>query len=407
MSRADVVYLVSRFPVTSETFIVRELDALDRTGRFDLELRSLFPSPDTLVHDIARRWDARLIRPSAAAGLAGFGWAAATRPSALASVLSAVISGYSRRPKLMARALVTVVLACAHARDLARRAEAPIVHAHFATYPALAAWVCGQLVGTPYSFTAHAHDIYVDTSMLDRKIADAQFVVAISEYNRDLLERLNPTHTPIHVVHMGIDTSAYPFRPRAIPSEGPVRALVVASLQAYKGHAVVVEALAMGGDSVDRITLDLIGDGVLRGDLESLVDRLGLGQRVRFLGSRSEDEVRDALDRADLFVLPSVVAEDGQMEGLPVALMEALASGVPTVSTALSGIPEIVIDGVTGLLAVPGDAASLNATLAAMLDRGTDTVDLAEAGRALVTREFDLEQSAALLGGLLLGHDPA
>ena len=135
MSRADVVYLVSRFPVTSETFIVRELDALDRTGRFDLELRSLFPSPDTLVHDIARRWDARLIRPSAAAGLAGFGWAAATRPSALASVLSAVISGYSRRPKLMARALVTVVLACAHARDLARRAEAPIVHAHFATYP--------------------------------------------------------------------------------------------------------------------------------------------------------------------------------------------------------------------------------------------------------------------------------
>lgn len=401
MTRTDVVYLVSRFPVTSETFIVREIDALDRTGDFDLELRSLFPSPDKPVHEISRRWNTRLIRPSPTAALAGFGWAVLSRPRQLAAVLAQVVCGYRRHPPVLLRALVTVVIACAHARQLAGRPHSPHMHAHYATYPALAAWVCRRLAGVTYSFTVHAHDLYVDTSMLDRKIADACFVVTISQYNRELLERNNSGHTPIHVVHAGIDTSAYRYRPRAIPAQGPVRALTVASLQAYKGHAVLLEALALGGPAVDRITVDLIGDGVLREHLERLADRLGLQSRVRFLGSRSEDEVRVALDEADLFVLPSVVAANGQMEGLPVVLMEALACGVPTVSTALSGIPEIVVDGVTGLLAVPSDPVSLNITLAAMVERGDSAIGFAEAGRMLVTREFDLQQSISELGDLL------
>ncbi len=400
MTRADVVYLVSRFPLTSETFIVREIDALNRTGRFDLEVRSLFPSPDEPVHEISQRWTERLVRPSAAGALAAFAWAAMTRPMAVSSVLARVIKGYRRSP-LLVRALLTVVLACAHAKDFARRPESPHIHAHYATYPALAAWVCQRLVGTSYSFTVHAHDLYVDTSMLDDKITDARFVVTISEYNRALLEQHNPQHTPIRIVRAGIDTAAYDFRPRAVPADGPVRALTVASLQAYKGHAVLFEALALGGAAVDRITIDLIGDGVLRGDLEALAARLGLGERVRFLGRRNEDEVRAALDTADLFVLPSIVAEDGQMEGLPVALMEALACGVPAVSTELSGIPEIIIDGNTGLLAIPGDAVSLNRVMTAMVERGSATIAFAEAGRMLVTKDFDLGQSVSALTSLL------
>lgn len=401
MNRPNVVYLVSRFPVTSETFIVREIEALDRLNQFDLEIRSLFPPPGGALHDVARRWSDRLVRPSAAGALAGFAWAILTRPLAISSALATVTRGYLRRPPLLVRALITTVLACAHARDLARRARPSHVHAHYATYPALAAWVCRHLVGTSYSFTVHAHDLYVDTSMLDRKIADARYVVTISEYNRVLLEEHNPAHTPIRVIHAGIDTAAYHFRPRGIPTDGEVRALTVASLQQYKGHAVLLEALAMGGVEVDRITLDLVGDGVLRGELEALVDRLGLADRVRFWGSSSEDAVRASLDAADMFVLPSIVADDGQMEGLPVSLMEALACGVPTISTELSGIPEIVVDGVTGLLATPGDAASLNDTLKAMVQRGSAAVEFAEAGRALVVREFDLRESVAALAGLL------
>ena len=118
------------------------------------------------------------------------------------------------------------------------------------------------LVGTSYSFTAHAHDLYVDTSMLDRKIADARFVVTISEHNRRLLERNESGHTPIRVVHAGIDTSAYHFRPRAIPADGPVRALTVASLQAYKGHAVCWRRWRWAAPPSIGSCSSLIGDGV-------------------------------------------------------------------------------------------------------------------------------------------------
>lgn len=399
MSRCAIVYLVSRFPVTSETFILREIEALQATGSFDLELRSLFPAPDQPVHDAAFVWTERLIHPGAAAGTAGLAWAAATRPRRLARVLAQVFTGYRHSPNLLARALITVMLACVHARGLSRRAPAPHIHAHYATYPALAAWVCHELIGTSYSFTAHAHDLYVDTSMLARKVADARFVVTISQYNRALLQRIAGAATPIHVVHAGIDVAAYDFRPRRIPADGPVRALTVASLQEYKGHAVLLAALAQGGPGVDRISLDLIGDGVLRADLEKLSAALGLEHRVRFLGSRSQDEVRAALDAADIFVLPSIVAADGQMEGLPVALMEALACGVPTVSTALSGIPEIIVDNVTGLLAVPGDPVSLNTALTAMTDADTERFGLA--GRELVTREFDLTHTIGSIAELL------
>lgn len=401
MTRHRVVYLVSRFPVTSETFIVREMEELFRSGDVDIELRSLFPSADTAIHDLARRWSSRLIRPGLLAVAAGLIWVLVARPRAAAAVVGTVAGAYRTKPALLVRALVTTAIACAHARDLAAQQQPPHIHAHYATYPALTAWVCHQLIGATYSFTAHAHDLYVDQTMLRRKITDATFVVTISEYNRALLCRLNTGHTHVEMVHCGIDTTGYHYRPRSVPATGPVRAVVVASLQTYKGHAVLLRALSLGGPAVGRIDLEVIGDGVLRGELQRLTAELNLKDRVQFRGSRSESEVKAALDQADLFVLPSVVAPDGQMEGLPVALMEALACGIPTVSTALSGIPEIVIDGVTGLLAEPGDVASLHSALTSMIESGPEALEYTSAGRELVMREFDLRQSTQALGRLL------
>jgi colanic acid/amylovoran biosynthesis glycosyltransferase len=181
-----------------------------------------------------------------------------------------------------------------------------------------------------------------------------------------------------------------------------VRALCVASLQEYKGHRVLFEALAKGGPGLDRVTVDLVGDGELRGELEAMADRLGIARRVRFLGRRSEGQVRALLDQADLFVLPSVVAGDGQMEGLPVALIEALACGIPTVSTALSGIPEIVDPGVTGLLAIPGDAASLAAALEETIAEPQACRARAVAGRERVEKEFDAAVTSNAVLAVLL-----
>ncbi|KUI21253.1 colanic acid biosynthesis glycosyltransferase WcaL [Mycobacterium lehmannii] len=404
MSAARIDYLVSRFPQPSETFIVRELDALASSMPYTFGLRSLFPAHASAVHDIARKWVPQLRRPSAAEALLGLGWATARNPRVLASVIATVTREYVAHPSRLARALVTVALACAHARELQRSKVAVHLHAHYATYPALAAWVCHRLLGVGYSFTAHAHDLYIDQSMLAIKIAEADFAVTISEYNRRFLDRFASPGTAVTVVHCGIDLDKYPFRERAMPAEGPIRALCVATLGEKKGHQVLFRALAIGGPGVDRIQLDLIGSGPLRDCLGRLADELGINDRITFHGSRTETEVRDALAVADMFILPSVIAADGQMEGLPVSLMEALACGLPSVSTALSGIPEIVLDRETGLLAIPGDAQSLRDAMESIIGNPSAAKQYARAGRKLVEQQFDIHTATAALSQLFEQH---
>jgi colanic acid/amylovoran biosynthesis glycosyltransferase len=393
-----VAYLVSRFPHVSETFIVRELTAVAEQG-VDVTLLSLFPPVDRTVHPVARPWLATAQRPGPAAALAGVAWWVRRRPRRLAGSVLLAVGGYARHPTLLVRAMVTLALAAAHARRLAEEGTEH-VHAHYATYPLLAAWLCHRLTGVPYSFTAHAHDLFVDRSFLRRRVADARFAVAISDYNRRFLLAHTDGRTPIHVVHCGVDPGVYRFRPRA-PTAGLVRAICVASLQEYKGHEVLLRAVAEGGPELARLELDLVGGGPLRGDLERLVHALGLAPRVRFHGTLTEPQVTALLDRADCAVLASVVAHDGQMDGIPVALMEALAAGVPVIATRLSGVPELVRDGETGLLAEPGSVTDLRRALRALLAEPDGARARAEAGRRLVESEFDVRASAARLVELL------
>jgi glycosyltransferase involved in cell wall biosynthesis len=409
-----VAYIVSRFPHASETFIVRELDAVRVTGEVEIELFSLFRAVEGAIHPAAEPWVGRLNPGSGVRGLAAAVWWLLRRPLRLASSVGVICVQYRRSPGLAIRALATLGIACDHARTL-QRTHVDHIHAHYATYPALAAWLCWRLVGVGYSFTAHAHDLYVDQSMLGRKLADARFAVTISEFNRRFLaEYAGSARRPVHVVHCGVDPDRYSFRPRGVPEEGPVRALCVGSLQEYKGHEILLRALSASPE-LARLEVDLVGDGRLRTSLERQARELGIADRVRFAGSLPEGEVRELLDTADLFVLPSVVAADGQMEGLPVALIEAMASGVPVVSTRLSGIPELVADGETGLLAEPGDPVSLAEALVRTLADPAAALGRAKRGRQTVTAAFDVRASGARMAALFrsegdrargLGHRP-
>ena len=193
-------------------------------------------------------------------GIAGLLWWACRRPGRLAASVALVCRGYARRPSLLARALATVPLAASHARFVRLR-KVDHVHAHYATYPLLAAWFGHRLTGVPYSVTVHAHDIFIDRSFLARRLAEATFVVAISEYNGQFIRTHgSPGQTPIHVVHCGLEAAAYPFRPRVPSSTGPVRALCIASLQEYKGHRVLLHALADAGERLSRVQLDLVSE---------------------------------------------------------------------------------------------------------------------------------------------------
>jgi colanic acid/amylovoran biosynthesis glycosyltransferase len=390
-----VAYVVSRFPNPSETFIVRELEVVSADPDIELELFSLFPPKSTFEHRSAMRWTRDLRRPGVGEALQGAAWWMLRSPVKVLGLLKRVLSATYRSPGIAARSLLTVPIALVHARRV-RASPIAHVHAHFATYPALAAWICHRMTGVPFSYTAHAHDLYVDDSLLRLTLPEARFVATISEFNRRLIAGYG-VETPVELVHCGVDPGKYRFLPRRVPAEGPVSTLCVAGLQEKKGHEVLLEALTAPG--LDRLRLRLVGDGPLRGELERLANTLGIESRVEFLGSRDETEVRSLLEEADLFVLPSRVARDGQMEGLPVALMEAVASGVPTVATRLSGIPELISDGETGWLAEPGDPRSLRTKLEQALAEGAPAS--LDAGRALVERDFDQAESGRRIAGFI------
>ena len=392
-----VAYFVSRFPHTTETFILRELNAVSGVPNLDVELFSLFRAPRrAIVHPGARRWMSGVHRPRPLRALADVVWWSFRRPRSVLHAFIAVWNGYAGHSGSRLRALITVVIGCSHARA-ARRLGVQHVHAHYSTYPALAAWVCWRMTGIPYSFTAHAHDLYITEAMLLEKVTDARFVVTISEFNRRLLVSRAASSTPLFVVRCGIDLSQYPFRERRLPGDGPIRAVCVASLQEYKGHSVLLNALASSEGCLRRVELALVGDGPLRSVLERQVADLGLEDRVSFFGSLPEPQVAAMLQEADLFVLPSVVARTGQMEGLPVALIEAVACGVPVVTSRLSGIPEVVTDDV-GVLVEPGDVIGLRSALERVVN-GEAPFRSAE-GRRRVEEEFDVRRSARQLASL-------
>jgi glycosyltransferase involved in cell wall biosynthesis len=320
----------------------------------------------------------------------GAAWWAVRRPVRLLTVAGWVAAAHVARPGVLVRSLLTLPLAAAHARTMMKSGVSH-VHASWATYPALAAWICWRLTGIPYSFTGHAHDLFIHQIGLDRKARDARFVIAISEHNRRFLSARGLDDARVHLVHYGVDLSAYRFRARRTAPSGTVRLLCVASFSEFKGHVVLIEALAAGGPQTDRIEVELVGEGPLRRAVEALAERLGVRSRLHFLGRVSEREVAERLDQADLAVLPSVVARSGDTEGIPNALIEAMACGVPVVSTRVSGIPELVRDGETGLLAEPGDAASLRDAIERTLADPSAAEARARAGRRLVEREFEIE----------------
>jgi len=397
-----IAYIVSRFPHVSETFIVRELNGVERAGDIEIALFSLFAPVDETIHPDAALWVERLrIGSARGAAAATLRWLV-RRPLVMLGAFLRVGWAYRRRPRLLWRALLTLTVASAHARTI-RELGVRHVHAHYATYPALAAWMCRRLTAVPYSFTAHAHDIFLDQSFLATLVRDADFAVPISAFNlRFIREHAGEDEpTPLHVVHCGVDPQRYAFRPRVPPADGPVRALCVASLQGYKGHRVLLHALAGAGDALRRVRLDLVGSGALRGELEDLAIALGIAGRVRFHGPLTEPQVLAMLDVADLFVLPSIIEPTGFMEGIPVVLMEAMAVGMPVVATRLSGVPELVRDGETGLLAEQGDPQSLAAALELTLRDPIAAGRRVAAARRLVERDFDVRASARRMAELL------
>ncbi|HTJ58442.1 MAG TPA: glycosyltransferase [Devosiaceae bacterium] len=295
------------------------------------------------------------------------------------------------------------------ARLRARGAEGDVLLCHFGPAGRVAAHLKAMgLIKAPLVTVFHGYDV---TQYLDDKspaeyrelFQSADLLIAISDlWHRRLLE-LGAPPEKIETLHLGIDCSAFEYRPRRIEPGEPIRFVSVGRMTEKKGHRYTVEAfaeLASRHPELD-LKLDIAGSGPLFDELQGLVNRLGLSQRVRLLGGINHDEVRRLLDAAHIFVLHSVTAGDGDMEGIPVSIMEAMAMGLPVASTLHSGIPELVADGRSGLLVAERDAQAFADALGRLIGDPALVEGMGRDGRAIIERDYNADlQAERLLGRL-------
>jgi glycosyltransferase involved in cell wall biosynthesis len=393
MSR-KLAYIVSRFPKISETFILYEIVELRNLG-FEVDIFPLIREKEAVQHPeveaLAGRTHYQAIL-SVQVILSQFYWMV-KRPGTYFSTFWNVIKGNSRSLKFLIRGIAAFLLAGVFSRHI-QRARIGHVHAHWATHPALAAYVIHRLTGLPYSFTAHAHDIYVDQSMLSEKIAASEFVVTISEFNRRFLTGLygEQLGRKIDVIHCGIDLDV--FHARQANSTSDVFTLIcVASLEEKKGHRYLIEACGQLLKNGLEFRCLLVGDGELRATLEASVEQQGLSKQITFLGRQPRQRVGELLAQSQVLILPSIITSRGKMEGIPVALMEGMAMEMPVIATDISGVSELVENGVTGLLVPEKDATALAGAIQRLRDAPEVAIVLGQNGRRKVVQEFDLHRN--------------
>ncbi|MBE2200914.1 MAG: glycosyltransferase family 4 protein [Anaerolinea sp.] len=397
-----IAYVMSRFPHLPETFILREMSELERQG-WTVALYPLVVQAQAVAHAEAAHWlpEVRHVPFASGAVLAGNGRAIRQRPATYLRLWGQTIAGNVSDPNMLLRACALFPKAVQVAAQM--QAEGiNHIHAHYATHPAFFAWLIHQLTGISYSLTVHAHDIFVRTAMLEAKLRSASFIVAISDYNVAHLSRVvGPwVREKTAVIHCGITPELY--QPRSAPASPgqPLEIINIGSLQPYKGQAFLVQACARLKQAGIPFRCRIIGGGEEQANLLSLIEQLGLQKQVQLLGPLPQEEVAALLPTATCYVQPSVIMPSGKMEGIPVSLMEALACALPVVATNLSGVPELVQDGQTGVLVPPADVEALALALQGVYEAPEAAFATAVAGRELVLKAFHLQHNVTELTAL-------
>jgi colanic acid/amylovoran biosynthesis glycosyltransferase len=393
VSAPAIGYLVSRYPAVSHTFILREVQRLRELGH-SIHAASI-NDPDRAEADmdpveLAEASSTYFIKRDGARGAAAaVAYWMSTSPLTMLAILR---QGQRLAPGGLG--LAYAVEAAMIGRWMARKGLKHL-HVHFANAAATVSLLVKQLTGCHLSCTVHGPDEFDDVpgQHLARKIASFDRIVCISQFAKGQLMRIgSPQHwDKIEVCRLGVNPADFP-RAHRERSVGPIRLLCVGRLTPAKGQFLLVQALARVRERGLDATLTMVGHGPDKERLHAAVRSLGVESHVRFTGPLRQDQVRDAMAAADVFVLPSLA------EGIPVVLMEAMATGLPTISTPVNGIPELISHGQCGLLATPGCVDSLVTQIEAVAASTDLQRRLADAGRAKVLSHFDLGVNTARLG---------
>lgn len=384
MSVPIVVYVLRRYPSLSQTFVRNELHALRERG-VDVRVVSM-EEPDPAVNDPGWGGEVdRLPEVSRAGAMRNLTWWAAHHPRRTFAFVRRVRSTPGLPGGLAWRQLPALARSLAPQRVVA-------CHTHFAWMPAAAVSLLATLLGASSSATVHARDIYLPHPQAARWLSGLDRLVTVCRYNVQRMRRDGLWDGPVDIVPCGVDV---PSQPPPLDTAAQ-RAVTVGRLVPKKGTITLIEALARVHEQLPDATLDIVGDGPQRAEVEAAVEAAGLTGHVRLRGACSHEESLAALDGASVFVLACEVDADGDSDALPVVLREAMARGRPVVTTAVAGIPEVVDDSV-GWVVAPGDPMALAAALLeAMTDAGAARTRGATARRRILD-EGTLERTAALM----------
>jgi glycosyltransferase involved in cell wall biosynthesis len=401
-----IAYIMSRFPGLSETFILREMDAMQSLG-WDLVLYPLIVQRETVVHKEAEPWLDKARRLSWLAAFAANISIFGRNPLHYISVLGNVIRENLPSMSFLLRALVLFPKAVWMAREMENE-KISHIHAHYATHPSLVAWVINQFTGISYSVTVHAHDIYINRTMLTVKLRSALFVAAISNYNRQyLIDHLGSwVGDKTYIVHCGINPDQYLSHFSHRENKEKFEILSVGTLRPYKGQKYLIDACIRLRQRNIPFRCRIVGGGDLYDDLSKQIIKMDLQDCVELMGPKTQEDVTRLLTETDCYVQPSIILANGRMEGIPVSLMEALASAIPTVATSISGIPELIRHGETGWLVPPENIEMLAEAIINVYNNLEDASRVGGAGREWVLNEFDLHDNVSILSNLFLKFIP-
>ncbi len=389
--RPRVAYVAKSYPRFSETFIVREILARETAGEEIVGIASLRPPRDGNFHALISQVRAPVTWIPETGRSLERAW------TALADVRARLRARGRDVPDEALRALVDeesdVAMQGMLLAQWALDRQADHLHSHFASVSGRTTRLAHLITGLPWTATAHAKDIFHeenDPARLRGVLETASTVVAVSDMTAAHIRAVAP-RARVERIYNGLELSLPWSAPSARPNgDTPRRVLSVGRMVAKKGLPDLVAAVAALRAQGRNVELLLAGDGPVRPALEQQVQALGMTEEIRFLGPLPQHEVMDLLRTGDVFAAPCVVAGDGDRDGLPTVLLEAMAVGVPVVSTPVAGIPEAVQDGVTGLLVGEHDVPALAAAVARVLDDRELAQRLSRAGRARIEDRFDV-----------------
>ncbi len=395
-------YVVKRYPRYSETFIVNEILAHEAVG-LEIEIFALRPPNDRYFQDII----AQVRSPVNYLYLPTESW----MPEALAaqSLKGAIFWATLQEASLVLPDFWTAleVARGEEVRDVyqsillaqeVREKGICHLHAHFGTQATTIARLAARFAGVPYTFTAHAKDIFhesVQPDDLRRKLADAAAVVTVSDYNlKYLRQNYGVAAKGVQRIYNGLDRSRFPYQE---PDNREMKIISVGRLIEKKGFEDLIAACGILARRNCSFSCQIIGTGPMEGELREQIEELGLQDQVELMGARPQKEVIELVQRAAVFAAPYVVGSDGNTDGLPTVLLEAMALGTPCVSTDVTGVPEVLRDRQTGLMIPQHDPQTLASAIEQLLTDTALRVRLATQARQLIETEFDIHHNTASL----------